>query len=85
MLIVVGFFDVATNGRWFLWAVALISKLIKGVTVFLKEACWFINEEVLSLLGDYLSICPEPPQEDRVPELESAAFLLSGSFLLLLP
>ena len=53
--------------------------------MFLKEACWFINEEVLSLLGDYLSICPEPPQEDRVPELESAAFLLSGSFLLLLP
>lgn len=55
---------------------------MNGVTVFLKEACWFINEDVLSLFGDYLSIWPEPPQDDKVPELDSVLFLLSGSFLL---
>jgi hypothetical protein len=45
--------------------------------VFLKVAYWFINDDVLSLLGDYLSICPDPPHDDKVPELDSV--LLLGS------
>jgi len=39
--------------------------------VFLNVAFCFINDEVFILLGEYLfSICPEPPHEERVPELD---------------
>lgn len=53
--------------------------------MFLKEVYCFINDDVFSLLGDYLSIGPDPPQDDKVPELENVLLLGSGSFLLLFP